>query len=121
MEQIGRTVSVTGIGSHELPGLDIVACAAHFHTNHGKVVVIMHEYAYCGRGKPFIHLVILSGSKNTCDDKSFYIGGKQVIASLDGSATPLQCWTGLMYMNLFGKPTHADLDKCPYVLLTGTH
>ena len=46
----GRTVSVTGIDNHELPGLDIVTCVALLHTNHGKVILIMHEYAYYGRG-----------------------------------------------------------------------
>ena len=50
LERAGRTVSVTGIGNHELPGLDIVTCAALLHTNHGKVILIMHEYAYYGRG-----------------------------------------------------------------------
>ena len=50
LERTGRTVSVTGIDNHELPGLDIVTCAALLHTNHGKVVLIMHEYAYYGRG-----------------------------------------------------------------------
>ena len=50
LERTGRTVSVTGIDNHELPGLDIVTCAALLNTNHGKVVLIMHEYAYYGRG-----------------------------------------------------------------------
>ena len=49
-ERTGRTVSVTGIDNHELPEFDIVTCAALLHTNHGKVVLIMHEYAYYGRG-----------------------------------------------------------------------
>ena len=34
LERTGRTVSVTGIDNHELPGLDIVTCAALLHTNH---------------------------------------------------------------------------------------
>ena len=50
LERTGRTVSVTGIDNHELPGLDIVTCDALLNTNHGKVVLIMHEYAYYGRG-----------------------------------------------------------------------
>ena len=50
LESTGRTVSVTGIGNHELPGLDIIPCAALLHSNHGKVILIMHEYAYYGRG-----------------------------------------------------------------------
>ena len=58
LERSGTTVSVTGIDNHKLPGLDIVTCAALLHTNHGKVVLIMHEYAYYGRGN-----TILNGSK----------------------------------------------------------
>ena len=50
LERTGQTVSVTGIGNHELPGLDIVTCATLLHTNHGKGILIMHEYAYYGRG-----------------------------------------------------------------------
>ena len=50
LERTGRTISVTGIDNHELPGLDIVTCAALLHNNHGKVALIMHEYAYYGRG-----------------------------------------------------------------------
>ena len=50
LERTGRTVSVTGLDIHELPGLDIVTCAALLHTNHGKMVLILHEYAYYGRG-----------------------------------------------------------------------
>ena len=59
--------------------------------------------------------------QNTCDDKSFHVGGKKVITYLDGYATPLQCRTDLIYMNLLGKPTDADLCTFPHVLLTSPH
>ena len=45
-----RKVSVTGIDGHELPGLDIATCVALIKTNHGIVNMLMHEYAYYGRG-----------------------------------------------------------------------
>ena len=121
LERTGRTVSVTGIDNHELPGLDIVTCAALLHTNHGKVVLIMHEYAYYGRGNTIHSPGQIEWFQNTCDDKSFHVGGKQVINFLDGYSTPLQCRTGLMYMSLLGQPTDADLDTYPHVLLTGPH
>ena len=121
LERTGRTVSVTGIGNHELPGLDIVTCAALLHTNHGKVILIMHKYAYYGRGNTIHSPGQIEWFQNTCDDKSFHVGRKQVITFLDGYATPLQCRTGLMYMNLLGEPTDADLDTFPHVLLTGSH
>ena len=110
LERTGRTVSVTGIDNHELPGLDIVTCVALLHTKHGKVVLIMHEYAYYGRGNTIHSPGQIEWFQNTCDDKSFHVGGKQVINFLDGYSTPLQCRTGLMYMSLLGKPTDADLN-----------
>ena len=142
LERTGRTVSVTGIDIHEFPGLDIVTHAALLHTNHGKVVLIMHEYAYYGRGNTIHSPGQFEWFKNTCDDKffhvggkqvinfldgystplqSFHMGGKQVINFLDGYSTPLQCKTGLMYMSLLGQPTDADLNTYPRVLLTGPH
>ena len=121
VERTGRTVSVTGIDNHELPGLDIVTCATLLHTNHGKVVLIMHEYAYYGRGNTIHSPGQIEWFQNTCDDKSFHVGGKQVINFLDGYSTPLQCRTGFMYMSLLGKPTDTDLNTYPHMLLTGPH
>ena len=45
-----RNCTVTGIDNHEIPGLDLVQCAALVQTNHGMVNLIMNEYAYYGRG-----------------------------------------------------------------------
>ena len=100
LERTGRTVSVTGIDNHELPGLGIVTCAALLHTNHCKVILVMHQYAYCGRHNTIHSPGQIEWFQNTCDDKSFHLGGKQVINFLDGYSTPLQCRTGLMYMSL---------------------
>ena len=87
LERTGRTVSVTGIGNHELPGFDIVTCAALLHNNHSKVILIMHEYAYYGRGNTIHSPGQIEWFQNTCDDKSFHVGGKQVITFLDGYAS----------------------------------
>ena len=121
LERTGRTVSVTGIDNHELPGLDIVTCAALLHSYQGKVVLIMHEYAYYGSSHTIHSPGQIEWFQNTCEDKSFHVGGKQVIHFLDGYSTPLQCRTGLMYMSLLGKPTDDDLHTYPHVLLTGPH
>ena len=45
-----RKCTVTGIDNHEIPGLDLVQCAALVQTNHGMVNIIMNECAYYGRG-----------------------------------------------------------------------
>ena len=91
LETTGRNVSVTGIDDHELPGLDIDTCVALIQTNHGRVNMLMHEYAYYGRGNAIHSPCQIEWFNNTCDDKSHHVGGKQVITLLDVYSTPLQC------------------------------
>ena len=43
-----RKYTITFIDNHEIPGLDLVQCAALVQTNHGIVNLIMNEYAYYG-------------------------------------------------------------------------
>ncbi|KAL7580569.1 hypothetical protein ACA910_003691 [Epithemia clementina (nom. ined.)] len=117
----GRKVSVTGIGDHELAGLDLVTCAALANTNHGKVVLIMNEYAYFGQGNTIHSSGQIEYFKNKVDDRSHHVGGKQVIHLLDGYSLPFECRGGLMYMDLIGKPTDEDLEKYPSVMLTSPH
>ena len=45
-----RQCTVICINNDEIPGLDIVQCAALVNTNHGIVNLIMNEYAYYGKG-----------------------------------------------------------------------
>ena len=70
LERTGRKVSVTGIADHELPDLDIVTCAALIQNNHGKVNMLIHEYAYYGRGNTIHSPCQIEWFNNTCDDKS---------------------------------------------------
>ena len=88
LERTGRKVSVTGICDHELPGVDIVTCVALLQTNHGKVNMLMHKYAYNGRVNIFHSPCQIEWFSNTWDDKSHHVGGKQVITFLDGYETP---------------------------------
>ena len=84
-----RQCTVIVINNHEIPGLDIVQCAALVNTNKGIVNLIMNEYAYYGKG----HTIHLSGHiewhTNTVDDKSVQIGGQQRIITM-----PLVCKGG---------------------------
>ena len=57
LNTFSRQCTVIGINNHEIPGLDIVQCAALVNTNHGIVNLIMNEYAYYGRG----HIIHSSG------------------------------------------------------------
>ena len=99
----------------------MVQCAALVQTNHGIVNLIMNEYACYGKG----HTIHSSGQiewfKNSVDDRSVQVGGKQRICTTDGYAMPLTCRGGLMYLSLPGKPTDQDLESYPAVHLTGPH
>ena len=106
-----RKVSVTGIGEHEISGLDIVNCASLVNTNLGIIVLIMNEYAYYGRGNSIHASAQIEHFKNQVDDRSVKVGGKQSITLLDGECIPLECKGGLIYMNFIGKPTGLDMEK----------
>ena len=121
LSRSSRKCTVTGIDSHELQGLDVVQCAALVETNHGMVNLIINEYACYGKG----HTIHSSGQiewfKNSVDDRSVKVGGKQRIYTIDGYAMPLTCRGGLMYLSILGKPTDKDLERYPAVHLTGPH
>ena len=113
LSRSSRKCTVTGINSHELQGLDVVQCAALVETKHVIVNLIMNEYACYGKG----HSIHSSGQiewfKNSVDDRSVQVGGKQRNCTIDGYAMPLTCRGGLMYLSILGKP--------PAVHLTGPH
>ena len=81
LEGTGRTISVTAIGNHELPGLDIITCAALLNTNYDKVTFIRHDYAYYGRHNIIHSPGQIEWFQDTCDDKSFHVGGNKLSPS----------------------------------------
>ena len=84
LSRSSRKCTVTRIDSHELQGLDVVQCTALVQTNHSRVNLIMNEYACYGKG----HTIHSSGQiewfKNSVDDRSVQVGGKQRICTIDG-------------------------------------
>ena len=121
LSKSSRKCTVTGIDSHELQALDVVQCAVLVETNHGIVNLIMNEYACYEKG----HTIDSSGQiewfKNSVDDRSVKVGGKQRICTINGYAMPLTCRGGLMYLSILGKPTDTDLERYPAVHHTGPH
>ena len=121
LSRSSRKCTVTGIDSHELQGLDVVQCAALVQTNHGIVNLIMNEYACYGKGRTIHSCQQTEWFKNSVDDRSVQVGGKQRICTIDNYAMPLTCRGGLMYLSIIGKPTDKDLERYPAVHLTGPH
>ena len=77
LSKSSRKCTVTGIGQHQINGLDIVQYAALVNMNHCYVNLIMTEYAYYGKG----HTIHSSGQiewhKNHVDGKFIKVGGTQ--------------------------------------------
>ena len=121
LSRSSRKCTVTGVDSHELQGLDVVQCAALVETNHGLVNLIMNEYACYGKGQTIHSSGQIEWFKNSVDDRSVQVGGKQRICTIDGYAMPLTCRDGLMYLSILGKPTDKDLERYPALHLTGPH
>ena len=67
-----------------LAGSDVRICkrpvevSLSLSTNHCKVVLVMHEYGYYGRGNTICSPGQLELFQNTCDDKSFHVGGNKL-------------------------------------------
>ena len=64
----------------------------------------MTEYACYGKG----HTIHSSGQiewfKNSVDDRSVQVGGKQRICTIDGYAVLLTCRGGVMYLSILVNP-----------------
>ena len=121
LSRSSRRCTVTGINSHELQGLDIVQCAALVETNHAIVNLIMNEHACYGKGYHIHSSGQIEWFKNSVDDRSLQICGRQKICTIHGYSMPLVCRSGLMYFSLLGNPSDKDLEKYLALHLTGPH
>ena len=64
----------------------MVQCAALVQTNHGRVNLVMNEYAYYGRGHSIHFSCQIEWYTNSVDDKSIQVGDQQRIVAIDGYA-----------------------------------
>jgi hypothetical protein len=83
----------------------------------GEVIILLHQYAYTGKGKMIHSFGQLEYYKQEVDDKSIKVGGKQPIKTLDGYVIPLDVKSGLPYVKI--RPyTNEEWDSLPHVVLT---
>ena len=79
-----RKINISGIDNHEVTGLDVVTAATLLTTSLGKVIGIFNEYAYLGKGSSIHSSGQREWFKTNVDEKSFKVGGTQLITTLDG-------------------------------------
>jgi len=112
-----RRVNIQGIDNHQMTDLELGTVGGVVRTQKGPVIAIFHQYALYGKG-PSIHASgQLEHYKNTVDDKSLHVGGKQCITTLDGFVLPLNVQQGLARLPI--RPfTDTEWDSLPHVFLT---
>ena len=113
-----RKINIQGIDNHEVTGLDVVTAATLLNTYQGKVIGILNEYAYLGKGSSIHSSGQLEWFKTNVDEKSVKVGGTQLITTLDGYSVPLLIKDGLAYATSLGKATVQDMDTYPHVFFT---
>ena len=96
-----RTVNIQGIDNHTILNVPIVSAGGVVMTQHGLVIVIMHQYASVGKGTSIHSAGQLKHFGNDVNDKSVKVeGGTQRILTLDGYILPLDIKNGLPYLRM---------------------
>ena len=67
---------VNGIDNHEVKNLPICTVAGLVQSQKGPNILIMHQYAYHGKGKTIRSSGQTENFKNHVDDRSRKVGGK---------------------------------------------
>ena len=101
IEKTMCTADVGGINDHMIQGLPIAMVAGVVASHLGPICLIMHQYAYHGKGKTIHSSVQLENHGNDVNDKLLKVkGSKQHIKTIDGYAIPrfksdedLPAWT----------------------------
>ena len=112
-----KQVTVNGINGHAIQDLPICTVAATVKSNKGPIIIIMHQYAYLGKGKSIHSSAQMEHYQNIVDDKSNRVGGKQCIKTLDGYIIPLNIQNGLVYMDMHA-PSSKEYNDLPHIVLT---
>jgi hypothetical protein len=118
IETTSRFADVSGIDNHTLGSLPIATVAGVAQTHFGPVCLILHQYAYHGKGKTIHSSVQIEHFGNDVNDKSIRVnGGKQRITTVDGYAIPVQIRGGLAYIDMH-PPDDEEWETLPHVVLT---
>ena len=112
-----RYIDVSGINNHKVQDLEIVTAGGVVPSNRGPVIIIMHQYAYLGKGDTIHSCIQLEDYKNKVDDRAITLNGTQTITTQDGYIHPLNFINGLAYLQI--RPyTDSKWETLPHVIWT---
>jgi len=115
-----QMVDIEGIDKHRMTGIPLCTVGGVTKTDCGDVILIMHQYAYTGKGHTIHSSAQIEAFKNTVDDKSKKANGNQRIVIKHDSkdyVLPLDIVRGLVRLKL--RPyTDTEFKELPHVVLT---
>jgi hypothetical protein len=85
----------------------------------GFVIIVMHQYAYHGKGRTIHSAGQLEHYKNMVDDRSMKCGGRQCITTNGGFILPLDIINGLPHLRM-APNTNKEFDELPHIVLTSS-
>ena len=112
-----RYADVSGLANHTVKDLRIGTGAGMVVTQAGPIIIIMHQYAYYGKGKTIHSCGQWEHHGNAIDDRSMNVGGKQRVITKEGYVIPLQVRNGLPYIDM-RPPTDEEMKTLPQILVT---
>jgi hypothetical protein len=103
----GRTVDLHGIDDHLITNIPIINYGDVTKTHYGELIIIMHQYAYTGKGK-MIHLSVkFEWYKNYVNNKSIKVASRlQRISTNDYYVYPLNIRDGLLCISMHPYSEH---------------
>ena len=111
------SVDAQGFINHQMVDIPITTVGGVINTQQGKVIAILHQYAYTGLGTSIHSPAQLEWYKNDVNDRSIKVGGLQRITTLEGYVIPLNFVQGLPRMAI--RPyTDKEWEDLPHVVLT---
>jgi hypothetical protein len=112
------SVHIQGIDDHMIKDVPIGTVGAVVNTQHGKVIAIMHQYAYTGKGGTIHSSSQLEWCANDVNDHSIKIdSGRQQLTSPDGYVIFIDVRHGLPYITMCPF-TDEEFKELPHVLWT---
>jgi hypothetical protein len=117
-ETTSHSVNIVGIDNHEITNITICTGAGYTRSQHGPIIVIMHQYDYLGNGKTIHSSIQMEHYKLQVNDRASLVSGsRQSITTPDGYILPLDIRDGLPYLKI-RVPTPTELDSLPHAVLT---
>jgi hypothetical protein len=86
-------------------------------SNHGPVIVLMHQYALVEDGTTIHSFLQMEWNQGSVDDWSQHMGGHQWLLTLNGYQISLNMCCGLAYMDMHPF-TDNNWDWHPHIILT---